>query len=324
MAVDILSRANSEITSPYEKALYLTQGLKQRFPQSQEVPFFEEGEDLVDAFLFKYKGGYADHYATVLTIMLRSIGIPARFATGFGQGEFNPFTGYYLVHNTDAYAITEAYFPGQGWFSFDPLPGHEIVPPSFEESGTFSVLKWFWEWVASWVPSPILAFFEGLWTSALQIFGTLIFRFWRFVSGSAVGAVVGAIALAFAGMGSWFIFRQIRNWLNRRRFAQLPQMEQLYQQMLVQLQKRGPQKKTSQTPTEFLGRLQQKYDPAAIRIIEELTNAYLNWRYGGQTANTDHLQTQLNLLQKHLKRAKIQTKKRTERGGFEPPTELPQ
>ncbi|MGB2925165.1 MAG: transglutaminaseTgpA domain-containing protein [Limnothrix sp.] len=35
MAADILSRANSEITSPYEKALYLTQGLKQRFPQSQ-------------------------------------------------------------------------------------------------------------------------------------------------------------------------------------------------------------------------------------------------------------------------------------------------
>jgi len=305
LAEDILSRSNSEITSPYEKALYLTQGLKQRFPQAQEVPFFEDGEDLVNAFLFKYQGGYADHYATVLTIMLRSIGIPARFATGFGQGEFNPFTGYYLVHNTDAHAVTEAYFPGQGWFAFDPLPGHELVPPSFEESGAFSVVKWIWEWVASWVPSPIQAFIEGLWKTSLQIVGVIILRLWQFVSGSLVGAVVGAIAVSFAGMGGWFMFRQIRGWLGRRRFARLPQMEQLYQQMLAQLRLRGHQKTTSQSPGEFLQRLQQDYHPEAVGIMAELTEAYVGWRYGGQAANTDYLQTQLKLLQKHLKRIKI-------------------
>lgn len=304
LAEDILSRSNSEITSPYEKALYLTQGLKQRFPQAQEVPFFEDGEDLVDAFLFKYKGGYADHYATVLTIMLRSIGIPARFTTGFGQGEFNPFTGYYLVHNTDAHAVTEAYFPGQGWFAFDPLPGHELVPPSFEESGAFSVVKWIWEWVASWVPSPILGFFEGLWKTGLQILGVVILRLWGFVSGNLVGAVVGAIAVSFAGMGSWFLFRQIRGWLGRRRFARLPQMEQLYQQMLAQLRLQGHQKDISQTPKEFLQGLQQKYKPEAVGIMTELTEAYVGWRYGGQAANTDYLQTQLKLLQKYLKRIK--------------------
>jgi transglutaminase-like putative cysteine protease len=33
---------------------------------------------------------------------------------GFGTGEFNPFTGLYIVKNTDAYAMTEVYFPGYG------------------------------------------------------------------------------------------------------------------------------------------------------------------------------------------------------------------
>jgi len=45
--------------------------------------------------LFKHKGGYPDHFSTVLTVMLRSIGIPARLVAGFSPGEFNPFTGLY-------------------------------------------------------------------------------------------------------------------------------------------------------------------------------------------------------------------------------------
>lgn len=302
VAEDILSRSNSPITSPYEKALYLTQGLKQRFPQAQEVPYFDESDDLVESFLFKYKGGYADHYATVLTIMLRSIGIPARFATGFGQGNFNPFTGYYLVHNTDAHAVTEAYFPGFGWFAFDPLPGHELIPPSFEEATGFSVVKWFWNWIASWVPSPILAFFEGLWVSAVQVFGYVVLRLWQFVSGSVVGAIIGAIAVAVVGMSSWFIFQQIRTWLRQQRFARLPQMEQLYQQMLLLLKTKGHSKQPQQTPSEFLDSLQTKHQPEAIAIMTELTEAYLNWRYGGKTANTDYLQSQLRLLHKHFRR----------------------
>jgi len=49
--------------------------------------------------------------------MLRSIGIPARLVAGFSPGEFNPFTGLYVVRNTDAYAMTEVYFPKYGWFA---------------------------------------------------------------------------------------------------------------------------------------------------------------------------------------------------------------
>jgi len=50
--------------------------------------------------------------------MLRSIGITARLVAGFSPGEFNPFTGLYVVHNTDAYAMTEVYFPKYGWVAF--------------------------------------------------------------------------------------------------------------------------------------------------------------------------------------------------------------
>jgi hypothetical protein len=61
--------------------------------------------------------------------MLRSIGIPARLVAGFGPGEFNPLTGFHIVRNVDAYAMTEVYFPQYGWYAFDPIPGHELLAP---------------------------------------------------------------------------------------------------------------------------------------------------------------------------------------------------
>ncbi len=125
---ELLATSSQPITSTYEKALFLAQALKQRYSIQTELPFLKQDEDLVEAFLFKYKGGYPDHFSAALTMMLRSIGIPARLAVGFGPGEFNPFTGLYVVRNTDAYGVTEVFFPKYGWFAFDPIPGHELIP----------------------------------------------------------------------------------------------------------------------------------------------------------------------------------------------------
>jgi len=134
---DILATSPNPLRSAYEQTLYLTQYLKQDYSIATNplaLPYLRENEDLVEAFLFKYKGGYPDHFSTTLTVMLRSIGIPARLVAGFAAGEFNPFTGLYVVRNTDAYAMTEVYFPEYGWFTFDPIPGHELIPPSIDIS----------------------------------------------------------------------------------------------------------------------------------------------------------------------------------------------
>jgi len=68
--------------------------------------------------------------------MLRSIGIPARVA-GFSPGEFN-FSRVLHRPYTDAYAMTEVYFPKHVWFAFDPIPGHPLIPPSIEENQTLA------------------------------------------------------------------------------------------------------------------------------------------------------------------------------------------
>ena len=295
----ILSKSPKPITVPYEAALYLAQYLKQTYQIQPDLPFFEANEDLATAFLTTYKGGYPDHFATTLTVMLRSIGIPARLAMGFSPGKFNPFTGFYLVQNTDAHAITEVYFHKYGWFSFDPIPGHALFPPSIEESSAFGVLQQFWNWVAGWLPSPLRGWLNQLFSWLGSGIGQLLGWLTR-LSQSWLGLLIGTgllIGLAFLGWLGWI---GLKRWRYHRWLAKLPPMEALYQKMLKHLAAAGLPKQAAQTPleyVEYVAACRQRMGIPAIKLeaIEMISHAYVQWRYGQRSPD-------LNLVAQYLKR----------------------
>ncbi|MEM9539775.1 MAG: DUF3488 and DUF4129 domain-containing transglutaminase family protein [Cyanobacteria bacterium P01_E01_bin.42] len=294
-AETLLARANQPITNPYETALFLAQALKQNYEIRPDFQL-QVGRDLAETFLFEYQGGYPDHFATVLTLMLRSLGIPARLSAGFGTGQFNPFTGFYLVRNTDAHSLTEVYFPDFGWLAFDPLPGHEIVPPSVEDNDTFGVLRQFWNWVAGWLPSPVTGFLTYIFTKSLEAIAWVASRVWLFISGSAIGffsGLIGAIALAFS---TWLVALRLRSWLRWRNLAKLPPMERLYRQMLGMLAAKGYPKHPAQTPLEYADSAREQLRSETADIVAEITRAYSQWRYGERSSDLRHLRQQLQQL----------------------------
>jgi hypothetical protein len=303
-AIELLSKSPKPINSVYEAALFLTQSLKQNYTIQTDLPYFDKEEDLVEAFLFKYQGGYPDHFSTVLTVMLRSMGIASRLTAGFSPGQFNPFTGYYLVRNTDAYVLTEVYFPRYGWFAFDPIPGHELFPTTFEEEGNFGVLKQLWNWVAGWLPSPVTNFFSLLFTNVIRAFFGFLGWLWRLVSGSLLGALLGLIGAIAVGFLGWLGWQQLKNWLYRRQLSKLPPMSRLYQQLLKLLKNQGYPKNFAQTPMEYLDSLRERLPTERLEIIEEISLAYVSWRYGEQPANIEYLQKQLNALIRSMERGK--------------------
>jgi Ca2+/Na+ antiporter len=76
--------------------------------------------DQLGWFLFQSKKGYCSYYAFAMTLLLRSLGIPARLAAGlFIDLSTNTFD-YYPVRADMAHAWVEVPFPGQGWIEFDP------------------------------------------------------------------------------------------------------------------------------------------------------------------------------------------------------------
>ena len=127
LAFDIT--ANKE--TPYDKAAAITNYLRTEIEYKPSISFPEGTTDALEYFLFDVKQGFCNYYASTEVLMLRSIGIPARLAVGFAQGEANLQNTFYTVRERDAHAWPEVYFPNYGWVEFEPTGNQEPLdrPP---------------------------------------------------------------------------------------------------------------------------------------------------------------------------------------------------
>jgi transglutaminase-like putative cysteine protease len=112
-------RVVGDSTNVYDAASNIEQYLR-AFKYSTRVPVPPADKDWVSFLLFDSKEGYCDYYATAMMVMLRAVKIPARVASGYVTGEWDPATQSYLVSEKHAHTWTEVYFPGYGWINFEP------------------------------------------------------------------------------------------------------------------------------------------------------------------------------------------------------------
>jgi transglutaminase-like putative cysteine protease len=104
----------------YDKVRAIEAWLARNTKYSLDAPLSPKGVDVVDFFLFDSRLGWCEQVSSSLTVLARSVGIPARLATGFVPGEKDGLSGRFVVRERDAHAWTEIYFPGVGWQGFDP------------------------------------------------------------------------------------------------------------------------------------------------------------------------------------------------------------
>ncbi len=108
-------------------------------PDSEAV----DGMDVIASFLER-KSGYCIHFASAMTVLARSVGIPARIAIGYlpGSRDVDLQTGraFYSETNQELHAWTQLYFPGIGWLDFDPTvslgapASYTLAPGSLPET----------------------------------------------------------------------------------------------------------------------------------------------------------------------------------------------
>jgi transglutaminase-like putative cysteine protease len=135
--------------TPYDKANAITEYLRQNIEYSGTVPNPPRGTDRLEWFLFNIQKGFCVYYASSEVTMLRSLGIPARMAVGFAQGDADGDS--YTVRRLHAHAWPEVYFPGVGWVEFEPtasqpalsrpLPPHDPNERDSAESRTVAPLN---------------------------------------------------------------------------------------------------------------------------------------------------------------------------------------
>lgn len=115
-------------TTTYDQALalqtYFRDGTQFRYDTSVAAG---DSDDAVWDFL-ESRRGYCVQFATSMTVLARTLGIPARLGVGFLPGELGTDRTY-RVTGADAHAWPELYFPGTGWVRFEPTPAVQTGPP---------------------------------------------------------------------------------------------------------------------------------------------------------------------------------------------------
>jgi hypothetical protein len=114
----------------YERVQSLISWIGRHTRYSLDIPPLPPGADTVDEFLFGNRIGFCEQISTSLTVMLRSLGIPAREAVGYVPGSYDPITDLYQVHADDAHAWVQVWFPGYGWQDFDPTASVPSANPA--------------------------------------------------------------------------------------------------------------------------------------------------------------------------------------------------
>ena len=93
---------------------------------TQKVP---EGRDAAEWFLNDAETGYCMHFANSAAVMLRALGIPARYVTGYCADVVN---GKAVVTSDNAHAWVEYFDKNTGWVPLDATPADFTVPHATE------------------------------------------------------------------------------------------------------------------------------------------------------------------------------------------------
>ena len=115
---ELAQEATKGAATPYEQAIALEDFLRQ-YRYSLDVPLPPRNADPVDFFLFEQQAGYCDYYASAMTVMARSLGLPARVAVGF-LAQPPDETGMQTIRQVHGHSWTEIYFADVGWVEFEP------------------------------------------------------------------------------------------------------------------------------------------------------------------------------------------------------------
>ena len=245
-----LAAVSGHTATEFDEVMALTRYMQAGFQYSQQLGHVPAGRDPVDWFLFDVKIGYCEQFATAETLMLRSLGIPARLATGYSTGTYDAVLDQSVVRERDAHAWVEVWFPNHGWVPVDPSPGFSALAATQFPS----------HWAAGGIARLIPHLEIGAPLAALGSLGLL-------------GAIPPALAIALLVVFAWAWLRTRRWTMRRKAPAGESDLLRLYERLQRKL---GRRRAPPETPLEYL--IGSRPDP----LLEEVTAAVNEGAYAGR------------------------------------------
>ncbi len=109
--------------SEADKIRAVTEFVRSIHPYDADTDYPPEGADFVTWFLTESDTGFCVHYATAEVILLRMIGVPARYVDGYIVSGIS-FNQEIPVDSKTSHAWFEVFIPEFGWIMGDSTPGN--------------------------------------------------------------------------------------------------------------------------------------------------------------------------------------------------------
>ncbi len=144
----IISEINFSGASEEQKLVAVQQFFSEKFSYSLWLgrdKVARTNETALSRFLLQSRSGHCEYFATATVLLLRELGIPARYAVGYAVHE--PSTHGYVVRERDAHAWCLVWNERtQTWEDFDTTPASWVATENSRASAT----QWLsdgWSWV---------------------------------------------------------------------------------------------------------------------------------------------------------------------------------
>jgi transglutaminase-like putative cysteine protease len=206
-------------------------------------------------FLLDSRTGHCEYFATATTLLLRSLGVPARYVVGYSVQEFGPIDELYLVRKRHAHAWTQAYVDG-AWVVVDTTPS-VWAEAEAQRSGMFTPIydriSWLWARFTEWRTR------EREDTGAWLLGGALLVCVWIYLRLFRRPRAVRAAGL--------------------KRAAAETARESAYFVAESELARAGYPRRPGETPLAWLGRLAADRCPYISDALRALVDAHYHYAY---------------------------------------------
>ncbi len=261
---ELAMRLTADAQTSYDKAVAIQTYLEDNYYYTEDEPVTPADQDAAVFFLLESKRGACDLFATSMAVLLRLSGVPARVATGFVSGEYDPDTASSLIRARDAHAWVEVYFPGYDWIPFNPAPQRELEK-------------------------------ESLWTLLRR--GQSLYAVTQMAKAVGLGALVVVLAglLLMAAVDPRLVQARLRELRWRRSPWERAAREANATSRALLAAWRVPPGPAGETPLEALGRISLAVPGAAatgsahLERLRSLLGEYYRLRYGPTAGNSSQV-----------------------------------
>lgn len=153
------------------------------------------------AVFWREKQGFCEYYATLSALVLRRLGIPARYVTGFANPEVVEGLPYSIFRRKHSHAWVEAFVDNR-WVIFDPTPP---ILPQFADAPSWWSVKW--EGVRGRFARVMHALKEGEWRRVVDSWQN---QSTALLESPILYTVLAILIIGFIGRKLLIIYRQSR------------------------------------------------------------------------------------------------------------------